>query len=112
MKERAIDHERAVVADDQAPEVPQPADGAFDDPPFSVPAQCSAILCRRTNAISLVGTDQFDASLSQALPQRIAIVGFVGDHAHGLLPWTARVMTPSYADRGERRFREPDFRRG
>ncbi len=112
MKERAIDCERTVVADNQAPEVSQPGVGAFHDPSPLVPPQGPAILRRRPNAILLVRADQFDPALLQPFPQRIAVVGFVRDHPHRLLPRTTRVMTPPYADRRERRFREFDFRRG
>ena len=112
MKEGAIDRERAVVAHDQAPEVSQPGVGAFDDPSPAIAPQRSAILGCGPNAILLVRTDQFDAALPQAFPQWIAVVGFVGDYSHRFLPRTARVMTPSYSDRRERRLRELDFRRG
>jgi hypothetical protein len=112
MKEGTVDCERAVVAHNQAPEVSQPGVGAFHDPSPLVPPQGTAILRRRPNAILLMRADQFDAALPQTLPQRIAVVCFVSDHPHRLLPRTARMMTPSYLDRRERRFREPDFRRG
>jgi len=112
MKERAIDRERAVVAHDQASEVSQPGVGALHDPSPSVAPQGSTVLCRRANAVFFVRTNQFDPPLPQALPQRIAVIRFVGDHPHRLLPRTARVMTSSYPDRRERRLREPDFRRG
>src|SRR5712692_3387929 len=112
MKERAVDRERAVVAHDQASEVSEPGVGPFDNPSPSVATQGSAILGGRPNAIPLVRADQFDTPLPQASPQRIAVIGFVGNHAHRLLPRSARVMPPSYADRGECRLREPDFRRG
>src|SRR5260370_31232725 len=112
MKEGAIDCERAVVTHDQASEVSQPGVGAFHNPwPFVAP-QGSTVLGCRPNAILLVRADQLDSAPPQALPQRIAVVGFVGNHAHRLLPRTARVMTPSYADRRERRLRERYFRRG
>jgi hypothetical protein len=101
MKKNTIDRERTVVAHNQASEVSQPAIGASQD---------SSVLSGRPNAIPLVRTDQFDSALPQALPQRIAVVGFVGNHAHRLLPRTARVMAPSYSDRRERRLRELDFR--
>src|SRR5712691_8451353 len=39
-------------------------------------------------------------------------LGFVGDHPQRFLPRTARAMPSAYADRPERRLREPDFRRG
>src|SRR5580704_3882882 len=112
MKERAIDCKRAVIGHDQAPEVSQPGVGAFHNPSPPVAPQCSTILRRGPNAISLVRTDQFDPPLLQALPQRIAVVRFISDHSHRLLSRTARMMTPLYADRREGRLREPDFRRG
>src|ERR1700693_5430785 len=103
MKERAIDRKRAVVSYDQAPEVSQPCVGAFDDPPPSVAPQRSAILRRGRHTIPLVRTDQFDPALPQALPQRIAVIRFVGNHPQRLLQRTARAMTSTYSDRGERR---------
>src|SRR6266850_1171468 len=112
MKERAIDRERAIVTHHQASEVSQPGIGAFHDPSPLVTSQGSSVPACRPNAIPLVWTDQFDSALPQARPQRIAVVGFVGNHAHRLLSRTARVMAPSYSDRRERRFREFDFRRG
>jgi hypothetical protein len=112
MKERAIDRERAIVAHHQTAKIPEPGVGAFDDPSSPVAPQRSAILRRGPDAILLVRADQFDPALPQALAQRIAVVCFVGDHPQRFLPWTTCVMTPPYADRGERRFREFDFRRG
>lgn len=44
-----------------------------------------------------------DAPTPQAMAQRIAVVGFVGDHARRLLSRTARLMPPAYADHRERR---------
>jgi hypothetical protein len=112
MKERAINGERTVVADNQAPEVSQPCVGTFDDPSPAVAPQGSAILSCGPNAISLMRTDQFDPTLLQAFPQRIAVIRLVGYHPQGLLPRTTRVMTPCYADPRQRRLREFDFRRG
>src|ERR1039457_885687 len=112
MKEGAVDRERAVVAHDQASEGSEPRIRPFDNPSPSVAPQCATILRGWPNAIPLVRADQFDASLPQAFPQRIAVIGFVGDHPHRLLPRTARVMTPPYSDRRQRRLREFDFRRG
>ena len=112
MKEGAIDREGTVVAYHQASEVAQPGVGPFDNPSPSVPPQGSTILGGRTNAIPLVGTDQFNPALAQTLPQRIAVVGFVGNHPQRFLPWTPRTMGSPYPDRRERRLREFDFRRG
>ena len=112
MKERAIDRERAVVAHHQVAEVSELGVGAFDDPATPVPPQCSAILRRRFLAVGAMQRDQFESASCQPLAQRIAVVGFVGDHPHRFLPRTPGTMTPTYADRRERGFREPDFRRG
>ena len=109
MKERPVNCEGTVVAHDQASEVPQPRVSALDDPAPFIPPKRAAVLRCRPNTISFVRTDQFDSTLPQALPQWIAVVGFVGNHAHRLLSRTARVMAPSYSDRRERRLREFDF---
>src|SRR5271157_2036694 len=77
-----------------------------------VPPQRSAILRRRFLAVGAMRRDQFDSAPREPRAQRIAVVGFVGNHPQGLLPGTPCTMAPAYADRRERRFREPDFRRG
>src|SRR3984893_16715836 len=112
MKERAIDGERAVVAHDQASEVSQPGVGPFDNPAPPIAPQRSAILRRGPNAILFVRANQLDPATLQALPQRIAVIRFIGNHPHGLLSRTSPTMTPSYPDRRERRLRKFDFRRG
>src|ERR1700680_899196 len=112
MKERSINSKRAIMAHHQTPVIAQPADSAFDDPAASIAPQRATILRRRTNAILLVRADQFDSALPQPFSQRIAVVCFVGNHAQRLLPRAARTMASAYADRGERRLREFDFRRG
>ena len=112
MREGAIDRGRAVVAHDQAPEVTEPGVGAFDNPSLPVAPQRLAVLHRRFLAVLAMGHDQFNTPLPQSFAQRIAVIGFVGDHAHRVLPRSARAMTPPYPDRRERRFRECDFPRG
>src|ERR1700675_2755215 len=112
MKESAIDRERAVVAHDQSPEVTEPGVGSFDNPSPPVAPQRSTVLCRRFFSIAAMRHDQFDTPLPQAFAQRIAVIGFVGDHPERFLPRSAPVMTPCYPDRCERRFRECDFPRG
>jgi hypothetical protein len=112
MKEGAIDCKRAIVTHHQATEVAEPGVSAFDDPTPLVTSQRATILRRRFLPVRAVRRDQFDASSCQPLTQRITVVGLVSDHPHGLLSWPTRTMTPTYADRRERGFREPDFRRG
>ena len=80
MKERAIDRERAVVAHDQAPEVTEPGVGAFDNPSSPVTPQRSTVLRLRFLSVAAMWHDQFNAPLPQSFAQRIAVIGFVGDH--------------------------------
>jgi len=112
MKERAIDRERAIVTDHQASEVSQPGVSAFHDPSSAIAPQGLAILRRGPHAIFLVRADQFAPALPQALPQRIAVICFVGDHPQRFLLWTTRMVTSPYMDRRERRLCKFDFRRG
>src|SRR6266853_2202612 len=112
MKEGAIDCERAIVTHHQATEVAEQGVSAFDDPTPLVTSQGATILRRRFLPVRAMRDNQFDASSCQPLTQRITVVGLVGDHPHGLLSRPTRTMTPTYADRRKRGFREPDFRRG
>jgi hypothetical protein len=112
MKERSVDLERTIVAHHQSPKIAQPCVGALDDPTTLITPQRSPVLRGCTNAVLLMRTDQLDPATSQAFPQRIAVVGLVSDHAQGFLSRSPRMMSSPYADRRERRFREPDFRRG
>src|ERR1700680_3083043 len=111
MKERSINSKRAIMAHHQTPVIAQPADSAFDDPAASIAPQRATILCRRTNAILLVRADQFDSALPQPFSQRIAVVGFVGNHAQRLLPPAGRTMASAYAERGGPRLRAVCLRR-
>src|SRR6266478_7280067 len=97
MKECAIDRERTVVSHDQASEVSQPSVGALHYPSPSVTPQGSTVLRRRPNAVLFVRADELDPATLQTLSQRIAVVRFVGDHPHRLLPSSAE------ADAGDRR---------
>ncbi len=112
MKEPRVNCRQAVLAHRQATVVPQPADGAFDDPAPSVSPQGATILGRGPSPIPVMRGDQFDPARGQSPSQRIAVIAPVCDHPLGFLSRTARMMAPSCPDRGERRLREPDLRRG
>src|SRR6516225_1922468 len=93
MKKRPIDLERAIVAHHQALKIAQPCIGALDDPTTLIPPRPSHVLRGRSNAIRL-GRRPCQRSRAE------------------FLSWSPRMMGSAYADRRERRFREPDFRRG
>ena len=112
MKERAVDGQRAVVADHQATEVSQPGEGAFHRPPPLVTSQRPTILRRRFAPVLPMRNDQLDAWPGQLLAQGVAIVTPVGDQPAWLLAGTASAMPTPYANRRERRLDELDLRRG
>ena len=112
MKKSTIDRQRPIIAHCQSPVVAEPGEGALDDPAPPVAPQRSAILRRRFAPTFAVWNDRFDPAATQLFTQPIAIVATVHDHALGFLSRSSRAMPDVYADRGEGRLRELDFRRG
>ncbi len=112
MKERPVDLQRTVIAHDESAKVSEPGEGALDRPAPFVAPQDTSILRRRAMAVRAMRRDQQDAPPLQPLAQCVAVIALVGNHPQRFLPGTARTMPPAYADRRERRLREPDFRWG
>ncbi len=112
MKETPIDCEQSVVAHHQATVVAQPGECALDNPASLVTTQGASVLRPRFLPVFAMRCDQFDAPPAQALPQPIAVVAPVTNQTLRLLPRSSGAVPSSYADRGQRRFREPDFARG
>src|SRR5713226_820373 len=74
-------------AGDQAAEIVEPSEEAFDLPAAAVPPQFPTILCILPAAITLVRSDEMDAMLTPQLAvERIAVVGQVADHSFRLGP--------------------------
>src|SRR3990172_8120327 len=111
MKERPINRQRAVVADDQPTEVAEPGERAFHGPAPPVAPQRPAVLRGGLARILAMRDDQLDAAPGQLLAQRVTVVAAVGDEAFRLLPGTTRVLRPPYADRLKRHLGEPHLRR-
>jgi hypothetical protein len=79
----------ALVANNKATIVEEPANRAFDLPPALISAKRSPVLSRRSLAAPPVGTDQFDAPLGQSLSQGITVGGSVVDQPLGALAQNA-----------------------
>ena len=108
MDEGPKDLDISVIAYDEAAEVPEPRDGAFDLPPFLVPAQRTSVLPAGANAIAFVRRDLLDVSALQPLAQWVAVVRFVRDDPLGVLTRApGRTITHTY--RAQRFFGERDF---
>jgi hypothetical protein len=88
----------------QAAELAKPCVGSFDDPPALVAAQFAPILITPEFVVFAIGRDQLNASLFQPFPQRVRVVGPVGDHSLRLLPRAAfRSRDADFAERGFRK---------
>jgi hypothetical protein len=109
MKECFIDRRRTIVANDQAAEVAEPRKCAFHLLATTVSTQCPAIVCARFAGIPAMRCHQFDASCRQALAQRIAVIGAIGNHTLRFLAWPSAAMSAGHANRRERFFRQPDL---
>src|SRR5262249_2771825 len=115
MKECPVDGERVIIEHDQAPEIPQPADGALDD------LGAAGTAAGPDHLASLASCDSRDATRSvrclagpaaPATDRFRSVVAAVGDHPLGFLPGSTRMMPPPYADRGQCFLRERDCGRG
>jgi hypothetical protein len=93
----------------QPAELPEPCVGAFDDPASFIPSELSAVFVATKLAVLAVRNDEVDASLLQPFPQRIGVIGAVGDHAFRLLSRTT--LGTRDLDLGERGFRKRNFSR-
>ena len=112
MKECAVNRERAVVANHQMAEVAEPREGTLDFPAPAVASQRSPVLGHWFAPIPAMRRDQFDPARCQPLAKRVTVVTAIRDQAQRFLPRPPRVGSTAYADRRERRFREPRFVRG
>lgn len=74
-----------IVSYQEAAEVAQPGEGAFDLPSFAVAAQLPPIVERGFGSPFAMRRDQQDASFQQSPSQRIAVVSPVGNDAQGSL---------------------------
>lgn len=83
--------------------MPEPRDGALDDPAMSVRSQAAAIFVGAVDTIIPIGAGQHNAALGQPLAERIAVVGAVADQVF-------RVAPAGRDARRERGVDERDFR--
>ena len=68
-----------IVANEEATEISQPGQGAFDFPAFAVAAKFPAVIEGRFLAALSMGTDQNNPAPQQAPAQRVAVVALVSD---------------------------------
>ena len=109
MKEALIKRQESVLADEEATEVAQMSESAFDLPALAVAAQGTAIVARGGTAAPPMRANQDNAPLEQTPAQRIAIVSAIRDDAQRA---TLRPTAPGPWDRdaSQGAFRQSYFR--
>ena len=95
----------------QAAKLAKPGVGSLYDPATPVAPQLAPVFIASFSVVAPVRCNQFDASLLQSLPQRVGVIGAVGNHTLRLLSRAALGLWD--ADLGQRGFRKRNFcRRG
>jgi hypothetical protein len=79
LDEAEIVQRMAFIAHDEASEVPEPSEEAFDLPPPLVATQWAAILGLGLLAVPAMWSDHLDAQLGQVFIQWIGVIGAVAD---------------------------------
>ena len=109
MEKSLIETEQSFVSHDEATEVSDPSEGAFDFPTFSVSSQRTSILQRKLSTILAMRADQSNAAIEQSPAQWIAVVSSIGNDAKrsafGSPPTGAR-----HSNLGQGRFGQGYFR--
>jgi hypothetical protein len=112
MKEPGIGRDQALIAHDEASEVPQPGKGPLHDPPPPIAAHLTPILVGGS-AVSAAGRDNgLDAPPGQPGAQGVAVIAAIRNQALGPPARPPRLARPADGDRVEGPLEEPDRCRG
>jgi hypothetical protein len=111
VKERIINHNITIPADNQPTIIAQPGKRTFDFPSAPVPSQFTAIMIMPVLIVAAVRADQFDAASGQTPAQRVAVIRFVGNDPTRVFSRAASAFLRD-GNLIYRFFEERDFRRG
>src|ERR1019366_8043792 len=109
IEQGSVGSEELFMANQQAAELTEAGIGSLDDPPAFVAALFAAIFVAPLFVVAPIGRDQLDDAFLQTLPQRVRIIGSVGNHPLRLLLGTA--FGARDVDFGECGFRQASFSR-
>jgi hypothetical protein len=112
MKEARIGRDQPLIADDEAPEVPQPGQGPFHNPTPSIPPQFPAILMGRVCVVPPRGDERLTTPPGQPGAQGMAVGAPIRNQVLGPLAGSAGFAGAADGDRLEGVRAEGDFRRG
>jgi hypothetical protein len=108
MKKRSVHRDVTLPAHHHAAKISDPREGPLDLPPPFIPPQLPSILQWRSLAVGAMRTDQGDASISQALAQRVRVTGFAIDEPCRALAGATPAL-PGHGNRLQRRLDQRHF---
>ena len=111
MKERIINHNISILADNQPAIVAKPGKGAFDLPSAFVTTQFAAIVVFSFLVVAPIRADQFYPPNGQGFSERIAIITFVRDQTLWIFPGPTAPFARN-SDVGQGLLDQLHFRRG
>ena len=111
MKERIINSNITIPADDQSAIIAQPREGSLHLVAAFISSHLSAIIVLLFLIVAAVRTDQFDTFLSQPFSKWIAVISLVGNQPTGISFGTSSAGT-RHGDIVYRFFEQRDFARG
>ena len=111
MEERIINDNIVLPANDKSAIISQPRKSPLDLIATFISPEFASVIILAPLVISAIWTNQFNTSAGQTLPQRVAVISFIGNQASGLFSRTASSLT-RHTNVFYRFFEERDFVRG
>ena len=109
MEKGFINMQMVILSNEEATEVAQPGEGAFDFPTFAIAAQFPAVVERGLAPPFAVRRDQQNAAFAQTPAQRIAVVTAIGNDPQRAVAWSAALL--GHGNPLQRAFGQSYFRR-
>ena len=111
MKESVIHSNITIPSDDESAIISQPRKSSLHLPTSFITPHLAAIIILLSFIVAAIRTNQLNASLSQPLSKRVAVVSFISNQASGIFPRTASAFAGD-TDVFYCFFEQRDLRRG
>ena len=111
MKECIIHGNITIPTDHQSAIISEPGERSLNFPTTLITSELAAIMVPLLLIIAPVRADQFNASRSQTLSKRVAVITFVSNQPLRFFSWTTSAFS-GHGDVVQRLFKELDFARG
>jgi hypothetical protein len=111
MKERIINNNITIPADNQPAAIAEPGESSFHLPTSFISSQLAAITVLLLFVITAIRADQLNAAMVQSSSKWVAVIALVGDQTLGFFPRSATTFS-GHIDIFQRFFEQRRFRWG